>query len=370
VEDITASIWQYNLHNLSGEVLGLHNKMNQLKSQETRLRQVSREAAEFTSLQESAKRSLSQISEIASAATTAKASLQGTAEEINGMLAKVSEQGQKVASIAAQIDQHETTATQQLAGAKQATADTEAIAKKAKELQTEIEASREALRDLSAKAQELISSTQSAVSIQLSGATAQGDELVSTTTASVSNLTTRLDGTVAEFESKATQLIADTTTKLAQLQTGHDTRFSSQLQEFASNSQTRQQTYENRLANQLREFTESSEEQLTSQRGAFNTQVAEWTGNWTSPKRNGTDRRLSPTRGHGFRAPFCILERRQQMVGRIKILGQKARRGERMTRGNGWRLAMEKGRKRVFIGTLLQTINYGDRRLAIFSVPK
>jgi hypothetical protein len=58
------------------------------------------------------------------------------------------------------------------------------------------------------------------------------------------------------------------------------------------------------------------------------------------------------------------------MVGRIKILGQKARRGERMTRGNGWRLAMEKGRKRVFIGTLLQTINYGDRRLAIFSVPK
>jgi hypothetical protein len=31
---------------------------------------------------------------------------------------------------------------------------------------------------------------------------------------------------------------------------------------------------------------------------------------------------------------------------------------------------MEKGRKRVFIGTLLQTINLGDRRLAIFSVPK
>ena len=70
VEDITASIWQYNLHNLSSEVLGLHNKMNQLKSQETRIRRVSREAAEFTSLQESAKSSLSQISEMASVATT------------------------------------------------------------------------------------------------------------------------------------------------------------------------------------------------------------------------------------------------------------------------------------------------------------
>lgn len=58
------------------------------------------------------------------------------------------------------------------------------------------------------------------------------------------------------------------------------------------------------------------------------------------------------------------------MAGQIKILGQRARRGERMTRGKGWRLAMEKGRKRVFVGTLLETINLGDRRLAIFSVPK
>ncbi len=58
------------------------------------------------------------------------------------------------------------------------------------------------------------------------------------------------------------------------------------------------------------------------------------------------------------------------MVAQIRILGQKARRGERMTKGKGWRLAMEKGRKRVFVGTLLEIINFGDRRLAIFSVPK
>ena len=58
------------------------------------------------------------------------------------------------------------------------------------------------------------------------------------------------------------------------------------------------------------------------------------------------------------------------MAGQIKILGQRARRGERMTRGKGWRLAMQKGRKRVFVGTLLETINLGHKRLAIFSVPK
>jgi hypothetical protein len=58
------------------------------------------------------------------------------------------------------------------------------------------------------------------------------------------------------------------------------------------------------------------------------------------------------------------------MAGEISIKGQKAGKGERMTRGKGWRLAATKGRKRVFVGTLLQTINLGDKRLAIFSVPK
>jgi len=58
------------------------------------------------------------------------------------------------------------------------------------------------------------------------------------------------------------------------------------------------------------------------------------------------------------------------MAAGIVIKGQKARRGERMTGGKGWRLATVKGRKRVFVGTLLQTFNFGNKRLAIFSVPK
>jgi hypothetical protein len=51
----------------------------------------------------------------------------------------------------------------------------------------------------------------------------------------------------------------------------------------------------------------------------------------------------------------------------ITIKGRKAKRGERMRSGKGWRLA--KGR-RVFVGTLLNTFNLGSRRVAVFSVPK
>jgi hypothetical protein len=58
------------------------------------------------------------------------------------------------------------------------------------------------------------------------------------------------------------------------------------------------------------------------------------------------------------------------MAGGITIHGDKAKKGERMTRGKGWRLVTAKGRKRVFVGTLLETINFGKKRLAIFSVPK
>jgi hypothetical protein len=54
----------------------------------------------------------------------------------------------------------------------------------------------------------------------------------------------------------------------------------------------------------------------------------------------------------------------------ITVKGTKPRKGERMTNGNGWRLVATKGKKRMFVGTLLDTVNHGKNRLAIFSVPK
>lgn len=58
------------------------------------------------------------------------------------------------------------------------------------------------------------------------------------------------------------------------------------------------------------------------------------------------------------------------MAPKITIKGKKPKRGARMTKGTRWRLAAVSGRKRVFVGTLLHTLNFGSKRLAIFSVPK
>jgi hypothetical protein len=61
---------------------------------------------------------------------------------------------------------------------------------------------------------------------------------------------------------------------------------------------------------------------------------------------------------------------RRSMASGITIKGKKAKRGERMTNGSGWRLAMTKGKRRVFAATLLATFNRGKLRFAMFSVPK
>jgi len=58
------------------------------------------------------------------------------------------------------------------------------------------------------------------------------------------------------------------------------------------------------------------------------------------------------------------------MAVEITIKGTKAPRGAKMTKGSGWSLVATKGRKRVFVGSLMQTINLGNKRLAIFNVPK
>jgi hypothetical protein len=52
----------------------------------------------------------------------------------------------------------------------------------------------------------------------------------------------------------------------------------------------------------------------------------------------------------------------------ITYAGEPATRGEPMTKGP-WRL-MNKNNKKVFVGSLVDTINTGGKRLAIFSIPK
>ncbi len=61
------------------------------------------------------------------------------------------------------------------------------------------------------------------------------------------------------------------------------------------------------------------------------------------------------------------IKRGPRKAGKAK----KQKRGKRMRPGRGWRLTRGKnGNGAVFVATLMETINIGGQRLAIFSVPK
>jgi DNA repair exonuclease SbcCD ATPase subunit len=309
VEDLTAEIWRSNLRNLSGEVLGLQNKLNQLKVLETRIRQVSREAEKFTNLRESAESSLDQISTLASEAAKLKVSVEATAEEISATLSKISDQSQKISSFAAQVDQQETTATQQVANTKQAAADTEASAKRMKELQQEVESDRAALEELLAQFNKSLSAAQESLDAHLAESKTKITELLSTTEESTSALTTRLDESIAEqseglkntietataamtsteeqLKSRIDSLTEDTIAKLGDLSAEQNKQFEAQVEDLSLKGETQRATIKTQVSEALEKLAQDTEEQLTSQSEAFNALSAEWEG---KAKQTASDR--------------------------------------------------------------------------------
>src|SRR5439155_23741173 len=156
---------------------GFQSKMNQLKSQETALRQAARAAEQFEKVRQKADQTLSTISDRAKSIAEEHASASKLVEQLQATLRESTEIGQKVASIGTQVAQRETTAAQQLATARQASADTEAIATKSKEMRIEIETARAALQDLSTKTQELLTTAERTMTAQLGEVASKNEQL-------------------------------------------------------------------------------------------------------------------------------------------------------------------------------------------------
>jgi hypothetical protein len=284
VEELTASIWQFNLHNLSDQVLGFHNKMNQLKNLETRIRQVSRQAEEFASLHTQAEDLLGKISEIAGAANNQRTSLQTSVDAADGIVKKATEQDQKLSALAARIEQYETGTAKQLANSKQAAADTEAIANKSKELQVEIEGTRTALKDLVSKTQDLLISTESTISSRLSDFNNKYDQLSTNTQAGIAALATKAEASIVELttastakfesaesalkhngaamEDRIAQLAKDTSGRLAESEAAQEVKLAAQLKEFAGKNEELISGTTKDLAAVTKDFSDRAEQKL------------------------------------------------------------------------------------------------------------
>ena len=139
VEDLTATVWQSNLQLLSGEVLGLQTKLNQLKTLESSLRSLTRKAEDFGVVEDRAEKSVVRIEELAQASELAgKRAIEG-GEAVEKLLSATKDIEQRATAAWTSIQQQEKTITDSAANTKLMAADVVAASNRSKQLLADLE---------------------------------------------------------------------------------------------------------------------------------------------------------------------------------------------------------------------------------------
>jgi hypothetical protein len=314
VEDLTASVWQFQLHNLSDQVLGFHSKMNQLKAQETAIRQGAKAAERLEQMRERTETTVAAIVATVDAIETDRATATKFLGEIETTAKESADAGQRISSVAATVAQHETTAAQQLANAKQWAADTEVIATKAAEMRQEIDTARTTLSELTAKTTTLLATTEQTAATQQTSFEAKYSELKETTEKGTTALTTKLDESITQVTTEAAsqisavkdaadarigQLINTTTQRITDDQTKHGDALTKALAGFADKEDATFHAFDERAEASHKE-RQAQYRQLVDELATLETQI-----------KDAIERATGYTLFHAF-------QRRQQDIQKAK----------------------------------------------------
>jgi hypothetical protein len=206
VEKLNEEVWQYRLLDLSSEgALGFHARMNQLKSHEALIRKAARAAGEFDGLLKDADRMIGSISERAAEIAAERASTGELVTQLQTILRESTEISQKMATLGTQAAPQESIATKQLIAARQAFAETEAVATKSKEAQATIDAGRDTFKKLTVQAQQIVATTESAAKAAL---TKQLQEFTARSEAAVAGFATESATSLAAGNDELKRLVA------------------------------------------------------------------------------------------------------------------------------------------------------------------
>jgi hypothetical protein len=221
VDDLTSSAWQYNLHNLSEEVLGFQQKMNQLKSQETLIRKAHQDAQEFEASSERAGNLLREIEGVLTSAKERGDTINTNLEQTSATLTKATEAEQKVAGLAIQAEQHDSAAARHEANAKAASSAAQTIADNLPAVKAEIETAKISLDELEARIKNLLSTFEQTSTTTLTDFQNKYDEVKNTTEAATTTLREGITKQSEELETSAGKLLKDTADQLETIQTDH-----------------------------------------------------------------------------------------------------------------------------------------------------
>ncbi|MFD1000285.1 hypothetical protein ACFQ21_13260 [Ohtaekwangia kribbensis] len=114
IELLYTDIWRFGIHNLSGEVLGYTTKMNQLKEQEVKIKELSKELDNGLQLKSDLEKLLTEIQKASTDLQALLTASQTDNESIKENLEKSLDASQKAAAHLSTIQQNDITATQLL----------------------------------------------------------------------------------------------------------------------------------------------------------------------------------------------------------------------------------------------------------------
>ncbi|HEX9199363.1 MAG TPA: hypothetical protein VF865_07380 [Acidobacteriaceae bacterium] len=148
VDDLTASIWYSNLQNMSGEVLGLHEKLNQLKALERELRQLNDRAKSFKASEERAASGLERLDQALIAVEGSVGNLAAIVQEAQKQFDMTKDSEQKVVGFLTVAQQNEKGSAESAATARAASAEVDSLRTRADTAVLEVEQTRSAYASL------------------------------------------------------------------------------------------------------------------------------------------------------------------------------------------------------------------------------
>ncbi len=156
IEQLNVSIWQYGLHNLSDELLGFLNKMNQLKIQEVEIANQKKEI-------KSALAQKKALDNLVSKANTAVENLnqivvqsENNKNKTEEIVSSTTQSNQNAAALLSTIQQNETTSNQLLANTKTSNSEVTALEPKIKEFYSKIDQYRDDISSTTEDAEETV----------------------------------------------------------------------------------------------------------------------------------------------------------------------------------------------------------------------
>jgi hypothetical protein len=156
IEQLNTAIWQYGLHNLSDELLGFLNKMNQLKNEELEIDRIRRELKLAVAQKKTLETLLTDANKSVESLRILVVQSDESTKKTENNLENATKSSQNAAALVANIQQNDTTAAQLLASTKTSNAEVTALEPKIKEFYSQVDQYRTTMNSTSEQAQQIV----------------------------------------------------------------------------------------------------------------------------------------------------------------------------------------------------------------------